>query len=56
MKQLTLGIYTITVYPIGARYWFTISWGKTVLKRGHEITAHRATIRGLDKLETLVNI
>jgi hypothetical protein len=54
MKQLTLGIYTITVYPIGARFWFSISWGNTVLSRGHEITAHRATIRGLDKLKDLV--
>lgn len=56
MKTLKLGPYLLTVNQIGARYWFTISWGNTILKRSHERSEHRATMRALDKLETFVNI
>lgn len=54
MKQISLGQYQITIYPIGSRHWFVISWGSQVLKRGHERNQHKAVIRGLDKLKEIL--
>jgi hypothetical protein len=54
MKQLVLGQYQITLYPSGARFWYSINWGSLVLKRGHECSSHKATIKALDKLKEIL--
>lgn len=54
MKTLRLGQYQITIFPIGARFWFEITWGNAVLKRGHEKSEHKSTMRALDKLKDIL--
>lgn len=54
MKTLRLGQYQLTIHPIGCRHWYTISWGNTVLKRGHEKSEHRSTMKALDKLKDIL--
>lgn len=56
MKTLRLGQYCIKIYPVGARHWFEITWGDTLLKRSHERSSHRATMKSLTTLETFVNV
>lgn len=56
MKALNFGCYTLTIEQVYSRYWFTISLGKLPLCRKHERSLHKATMKGLEKLESIVNI
>lgn len=56
MKTIQLGNYSLSLEPIGARVWFTVSLGKLPLIKKHERNEHKAFMKGLDNIEKLVNI
>jgi len=55
-KQIQIGEYLLTIEQKGARYWFVISLGKLPLKSGNERSEVRAFEKGIEKINTLVNL
>lgn len=56
MKTLRIGEYILTIEKRGARYYYRVSLGKLPIVTKHEGSAHRAVLRGLSKIETLINL
>lgn len=56
MKTIQIGDYSLSLKPIGARVWFTVSLGKLQLIKKHERNSHKAFMKGLDNIEKLVNV
>jgi len=55
-KQIQIGEYLLTIEQIHARFWLTISIGKLNLVRRNERSEKKAMDKGVEKIQTLINL